>query len=80
MLHYKQQRTQKSDLINLIQFYKMMKLIKNPKEAFTMADNFLRESTVCCLPSRMNFLDLIAKQLIKDISVQAAIYRVMGFY
>ncbi len=31
MLYYKQQRTQKSDTINLIQFYKTMKLIQNSK-------------------------------------------------
>ncbi len=66
MLHYKQQRTQKSDVINLIQFYKLIKLSQNSKEVFALSENFLRESTVCCLPSRMYFLDLLGKSLMKD--------------
>lgn len=66
MLYYKQQRTQKSDTINLIEFYKVMKLTQNSKEAFVVAQNFLRQSMISCLPSRMYFLDLIAKSLVKD--------------
>jgi hypothetical protein len=31
MLHFKQQRTQKSDVINLIDFFKMMRMIENEK-------------------------------------------------
>lgn len=37
MLYYKQQRTQKSDTINLIQFYKMIKMAQNSKEAFALS-------------------------------------------
>jgi hypothetical protein len=37
MLYYKQQRTQKSDTINLIEFYKTVKQVKTAKEAFAIA-------------------------------------------
>ena len=60
--------------------YKMVKIVHSSKQAFTIADTFLRESTICCLPSRMNFLDLLAKTQVDDKQIQAAIYRVMGFY
>ncbi len=29
MLYYKEKRTQKSDIINLVQFYKMIKFVTN---------------------------------------------------
>lgn len=80
MLHYKQQRTQKSDIINLIQFYRQVKMTQNSKEAFMLSENFLRESTVCCLPSRMSFLELLARSYVRDEKVQTAMYRVIGFY